>query len=52
MEKQENIRNVCIVGHVDCGRRTISNLLASMAAIIPTNGAKNPREFLDCRPGS
>ena len=48
MDKQENIRNMSVIAHVDHGKSTLSDSLVAKAGIIATKNAGNER-YMDTR---
>ena len=48
MDVQENIRNICVIAHVDHGKSTLSDALIGAAGIIAKAAAGQAR-FMDTR---
>lgn len=48
MDKQDNIRNMCVIAHVDHGKSTLTDSLVSKAGIIASSKAGDAR-FTDTR---
>lgn len=48
MEKKKNIRNMCIIAHVDHGKTTISDSLVSKGGII-AEGKAGETLYMDTR---
>lgn len=48
MDRQENIRNMSVIAHVDHGKSTLSDSLVAKAGIIATKNAGNER-YMDTR---
>jgi elongation factor 2 len=46
MDKQENIRNMSVIAHVDHGKSTLSDSLVAKAGIIATKNAGNRKDTL------
>ena len=48
MDKRTNIRNMCVIAHVDHGKSTLTDSLVTKAGIIAEKNAGNAR-FTDTR---